>query len=189
MAMLLLGACAGGPAPPDGFALPDVADLPGSFTPDSLTGDAGGGGDAVGCQPVLGFKTCAEPIEVTEAGGQFCGDTSMTMNLYTLTVNPAQGCDRPSTEPEYVFRIALATAATVNIRAHGNFRMAIYLRTGCIDATTQIACAQSVAAGDPAVIDKSLAAGVYSLFVDGAGEPTGPGTNRGPFTLSIDIQP
>jgi hypothetical protein len=189
---LMLAHCARTEAPTDG-AVSDLSDLPGVATADAPTGDAGDALDAAdgaACQPVVGFKTCAEPVEVRPEGGRFCGDTSMTDNLYTLTVDPATGCDRPSPEPEYVFRFSLAQTATVEARARGDFRIALYLRRGCIDETMQVGCAQSVASGDAAVLTLDrLEAGVYYLFVDGAGEPDAVGQNRGPFELSIDVRP
>ena len=124
-----------------------------------------------GCDPL-----CAPgAIPVPLPGGRFTGTTG------GLSAN-AGSCGGGSA-PEAVYQLTLTVPSDVFVTTHGSrFDTVVYMRRGCCGA--EIACNDNADSRSTSVLTAiGLAAGVYEIFVDGAG------AGAGAYTIDIYANP
>ncbi len=133
------------------------------------------------CAGALGLQLPAGGLGVITANG----DTSIALSDATSGVCGGAG-------PDVVYALSLPAGRHVTARvtptdgASSSYRPVLYLRRpGKCDselAQDLVACNAAVAAGGSATLDiGNLAAGAYSLWVDGAG------STHGPYTLTVEL--
>ena len=124
------------------------------------------------CIPT-GSNGCAAPIPLPLAPGSVQGNTAGQGD-------DSKGSCQPSSSEEVVYRFEVA--APVHLRFHAvGFDTALYVRTTCELATSELACADDGPDGIAATLDANFNPGSYYLFVDGKlGQ-------KGPYSLSIEI--
>ncbi len=182
------GAPADPGSPPEG---PGPEDPLPSLESTTDGGDALDAADASGsCAMVTGTHTCATPIVVPDQGGEYCGDTSDTVNFYNaVTELIGQNCSVPAYGPDYVFKLTSDAEFELVVTVQADWQPAVYVRTSCTTASSQVAC-EEAPAGATVGLHRMLDAGTYYLFLDGeASAPNSSAVNRGPFRLTIEIRP
>lgn len=156
LATLVIG-CGGGSSKPDAAAQPDGAPDGAGGPPDA--------GQASSCDTSL-VKDLDDPTVGTHMGN----DVQL---MGTITNNPGQldpktGCTTGATKNEQVSKITVAAKSrlSVFVNSNGNFDPVVYLRTNCIDAQSEVACADTS-------VNAEIAAGTTVFIVVDAGSTTG----------------
>ncbi|AKF05588.1 hypothetical protein [Sandaracinus amylolyticus] len=110
-------------------------------------------------------------------GRQITGDTTGSTDRFQAT------CAGNAQSPDLVYRLQLRRRQRVRISSEQtDFDGAIYVRSDCIDANTEVACNDDAGDNRHSMIEVVLDPGNYFVFVDGYA--TG---NQGRFTLDVDL--
>lgn len=85
--------------------------------------------------------------------------------------------------PDRVYRLVLRRRSTVRISSEQTeWDGAIYLRSDCTDATTELGCNDDAGDNRHSMIETELEAGTYYLFMDGFST-----SSSGDFTLDVEV--
>jgi hypothetical protein len=155
VAALVIGCGGGGKSTPDASHMPD-----GGGPPDG----AGGPPDAApmtACD-MAAVQNLDDPAVGTHTGNSVDLSGSLMNNAGTL--DPKPGCTTGATKAEQVSKITAVahSRVTVTVNTQGNFDAVVYLRTTCLDQSSEIACADGGTSAD-------VAAGTTVFIVVDAG--------------------
>lgn len=110
-------------------------------------------------------------------GRQITGDTTGSTDRFQAT------CAGRAQSPDLVYRLQLRRRQRVRISSEQTgFDGAIYVRSDCTDAATEVACNDDAGDNRHSMIEVVLDPGNYFVFVDGYASG-----NQGPFTLDVDL--
>lgn len=104
------------------------------------------------------------------------GDTSSSRSRFQAT------CAGRARSNEMVYRVVLPRRSRVRITAEQEYDGALYLRSDCADAATEVACNDDSDDNRHSTLEATLDRGTYYLFVDGFGAQS-----NGAFTLQMEI--
>lgn len=94
-------------------------------------------------------------------------------------------CARESLSGDRVYRLRLVEDARVTLAVEATYDVSLYVRRGCDDPVTELACDDDDAAGsDHASLALDLTAGTYFVFVDGYDVDS-----AGSFALAARVEP
>lgn len=130
-------------------------------------------------QRAVSTRTACETVPLIEPGSVVHGSTAGVADGFHGS------CARGALSGERVFRLRLVEDARVTLAVEADYDVAVYVRRGCDDAVSEVACDDDDAAGaDHASLAMHLTAGTYFVFVDGY--DTG---DSGNFTLATRVEP
>ena len=110
-------------------------------------------------------------------GRQITGDTTGSTDRFQAT------CAGNAQSPDLVYRLQLRRRQRVRISSEqADFDGAIYVRSDCTDATTEVACNDDAGDNRHSMIEVVLDPGTYFVFVDGYASGS-----QGHFTLDVDL--
>lgn len=110
-------------------------------------------------------------------GRQVTGDTTGSTDRFQAT------CAGNAQSPDLVYRLQLRRRQRVRISSEqADFDGAIYVRSDCTDAATEVACNDDAGDNRHSMIEVVLDPGTYFVFVDGYASG-----NQGHFTLDVDL--
>ena len=120
--------------------------------------------------------SCTGATSISGTGGRFTGSTSGS-SAYT-------GSCGGGSAPERTYTFTLSAASDVFITTHGSaFNTVLYVRS-CNCTGTEVACNDNADGFNTSMLQlTNLAAGTYTVFVDGNGTATGS------YTLDVYITP
>jgi hypothetical protein len=135
--------------------------------------------------PFNDFCALAAPLDFS------AGNTATVSGSTTNASDDAQGscASYYSSSPDLVYSFTTTTArkVTATLTATTGWNPAIYLRSSCADAATDVACNDgSTSLTSVGLQVGSLPAGTYFLWVDGSSQ-TWSGYDNGDFTLSVTL--
>lgn len=112
-------------------------------------------------------------------GTQIEGDTRGGTDRFQAT------CAGGALSPDLVYRLVIRRTSTVRISSEQeSWDGAIYIRSDCVDATTERGCNDDAGDNRHSMIETELEPGTYYVFVDGFASG-----NSGEFTLDVDVSP
>lgn len=110
-------------------------------------------------------------------GRQITGNTTGSSDRFQAT------CAGGARSPDLVYRLVLRRTQRVRISSEqSDFDGAIYMRSDCLDGNTEVACNDDAGDNRHSLIEVTLQAGTYFVFVDGYASG-----NQGRFTLDVDL--
>lgn len=110
-------------------------------------------------------------------GTQIEGDTTGGTDRFQAT------CAGGALSPDLVYRLVIRRTSTVRISSEqAEWDGAIYIRSDCVDATTERGCNDDAGDNRHSMIETELEAGTYYVFVDGFASG-----NAGDFTLDVEV--
>lgn len=118
-------------------------------------------------------RACNQAPRVT-VGRDMRGDTSSGANRFQAT------CAGNAASNDLVYRLVLTRRQRVRITSEQQYDGAIYLRTSCLDQSTEIACNDDSGDNRHSLIETELDRGTYFLFIDGFAAQS-----QGAFTFRV----
>jgi hypothetical protein len=110
-------------------------------------------------------------------GQQITGDTAGSTDRFQAT------CAAGAQSPDLVYRLVLRRAQRVRISSEqSDYDGAIYVRSDCLDPSTEVACNDDAGDNRHSLIEVTLQPGTYYVFVDGYAQGS-----QGHFTLDVDL--
>jgi hypothetical protein len=151
-----------------------------------LVVDGAGGADAFGAANVslqlddLGALDAAcRGAPALRPGTQAQGTTAGESNGFTAT------CAGGAASPDRVYRLVIRRRSTVRISSEQTeWDGAIYIRSDCTDATTELGCNDDAGDNRHSMIETELEPGTYYVFMDGFASG-----NAGEYTLDVEVTP
>jgi hypothetical protein len=146
--------------------------------------DGAGGPDAFGAANMnlqlddLGaLEAACRGAPLVRPGTQITGSTATETDHFQAT------CAGGAMSPDRVYRLVLRRRSTVRISSEQTeWDGAIYLRSDCTDATTELGCNDDAGDNRHSMIETELEAGTYYLFMDGFST-----SSSGDFTLDVEV--
>ncbi|MEZ4251688.1 MAG: hypothetical protein R3B99_26025 [Polyangiales bacterium] len=146
-----------------------------------------GYGDAAGAYELVVNMTplrsvaevCADAPALTPGRAQ-TGTTEGQADYFQAT------CAGGAASPDHVYRLDVPNRSRVRIRQNSDHDGALYLRSGCDDATTEIACNDDFVDTHRSRLTTTLEPGRYFVYADGyAGQ--GQGIAQGNFSVTAEL--
>lgn len=149
-----------------------------------LVVDGSGGPDAFGAANLslqlddLGaLEAACRGAPVIRPGTQIEGTTASDTDRFQAT------CAGGATSPDRVYRLTLRRRSTVRISSEQTeWDGAIYIRSDCTDATTELGCNDDAGDNRHSMIETELEPGTYYVFMDGFSSGS-----SGEFTLDVEV--
>jgi hypothetical protein len=94
-------------------------------------------------------------------------------------------CAGGATSPDRVYRLTIRRRSTVRISSEqAEWDGAIYLRSDCTDAATELGCNDDAGDNRHSMIETELDPGTYYVFMDGFSSGS-----EGTYTLDVEVTP
>lgn len=146
--------------------------------------DGAGGPDAFGAANMnlqlddLGaLEAACRSAPLVRPGTQIEGSTATETDHFQAT------CAGGATSPDRVYRLVLRRRSTVRISSEQTeWDGAIYIRSDCTDATTELGCNDDAGDNRHSMIETELEAGTYYVFMDGFSSGS-----SGAYTLDVEV--
>ncbi len=132
------------------------------------------------CSPSCGVAVDSACGSATASTATQSGDTTMGTSLF------AGSCTGTGGALEDLYAYTASSAGLLSLRLDSVTDQGIYLRSGCDDAATELACADAVIGGSTEVVYFPVSNGdTMTIFVDGYQSPL----EAGPYTLDLAVIP
>jgi len=120
---------------------------------------------------------------------QVCRAARPLVSGRTVSGNTSGGTDRfqatcagGARSPEHLYRLVLTRQSRVRLALSAQYDAALYIRQDCMQQATERACNDDSTDPQHSLIETTLPAGTYTVFVDGYGN-----NNAGQYTLETQI--
>ncbi|MGF1466881.1 MAG: hypothetical protein ACFCGT_12180 [Sandaracinaceae bacterium] len=134
-------------------------------------------------------------LQVTTVGvqslAQLCGQAaslSPGQAVTGTTVGAADSfqasCAGNAQSPERLYSLDVSTRSRVRVRMQSTHDGALYLRSSCLDPTTEVACNDDHRDTNHSMITATVAPGTYFVFADGYA-----GSSQGDYSMQADLAP
>ena len=122
--------------------------------------------------------SCLSPYVLPDTGGLFIGTTVGMLNDFTAS------CGNLSQSPDAAFELTLAAARTVDITTTTDYDGTLHIRNAPCGIGAEIACNDDGPDIRHSHLNVALAAGTYSIVVDGYGT-----TSAGSYEMNVVVTP
>ena len=125
--------------------------------------------------PAAAERACraARPLV---SGRSVSGNTSGGTDRFQAT------CAGGARNPENLYRLTLTRQSRVRLSLSAQYDGALFIRQNCMQQSTERACNDDSTDPQHSLIETTLPAGTYTVFVDGYGN-----NNAGQYTLETQI--
>jgi len=117
--------------------------------------------------------TCSAPITLV------AGTAQTLSTRAAVNDTDSSSCSALGPDVVYTFKLAAAKKVTVTVTPDGTsatWAPSIYIRTQCTTSSTEVDCVDGTAGVAATLVENSLPAGTYFVFVDGHSSTKGDGT-------------
>ncbi len=128
-------------------------------------------------------------VEDPAATERLCRTAPVLVSGRSVSGSTAGGTDRfqatcagNARSPENLYRLVLARQSRVRLALSAQYDAALHLRQSCLQQSTERACNDDSTDPQHSLIETTLPAGTYTVFVDGYGA-----NNSGSYTLETQI--
>lgn len=128
-------------------------------------------------------------VEDPAAAERLCRQAPALVSGRTVSGTTANGTDRfqatcagNARSPENLYRLVLARQSRVRLALSAQYDAALYIRQSCLQQSSERACNDDSTDPQHSLIETTLPAGTYTVFVDGYGA-----NNSGTYTLETQI--
>jgi hypothetical protein len=128
-------------------------------------------------------------LEDTRALEQACRSAPRLRPGRTVRGDTSSGSDRfqascagGARSNDTIYRLVLTRRSRVTLRSTQQYDGALYIRTDCLDGATEVACNDDQGDNRHSLIETTLDAGTYYVFVDGFS-----GNSQGSFELEVEV--
>lgn len=122
-------------------------------------------------------EVCADATALTP-GATVAGSTATEANYFEAT------CAGNAGSPDRVYTLDVAQRSRVRVRMQSTYDGAVYLRSTCADASTELACNDDYQDTRHSLATATLDPGRYFVYADGFSD-----TSSGDYSLTADVVP
>lgn len=139
---------------------------------------------ALGASPAQAQSTSAASAGVCRGAPEVTEATPQRGSTEGVSDHFHASCAREALSGERVYVLRVLEDSRVSLRAAADYDVALYVRSACDDAATEVACNDDGDDTAHAALDLELRAGTYYVFVDGYDNDS-----AGRFELRVAMQP